>query len=152
MKILSKVRKLSEDVLGSKFGLANDNQLVAAKLMEFSDNLRYSNFSRGNWLSHVRNVVNYNHRLAVWFPYSGQPAYVKNLFKSRGTWLQDPMNLNLISHGDQDLLRFQQTCNFVVGMCRETALDMSKRCPSGKSFLLFGSVAFLNLMKQTVSI
>ena len=147
----SRVRKLSTDVLGSKVGLAKDNQLVAAKLIELADNLTYSSFSRGNWLSHVRNIVNYNHRLAMWYPYSGQPTYAKTLFKSRWTWLQDPMNLNLSSHGDQDLLRFQQTCNFVIGMCRETALDMSERCPSGKSFLLFGSVAFLNLMKQRVS-
>jgi hypothetical protein len=145
------VRALSTAVLGSKYGLLKDNQFVAAKLIELADNLSYSSFSGGNWLSHVRNIVNYSHRLGVWYPYSGQPTYVKNLFKSQDTWLQDPMTTNLTSHGEQDLLRFQQTCNFLVGMCRETMLDMSERCPSGKSFLFFGCVPFLNLMKQSVA-
>jgi hypothetical protein len=150
--VLDHVKSLTAAVLSSKSGLAADNQLVAAKLIELADNLSYSSFAKGNWLSHVRNIVNYNHRFGVWYPYSGQATYVKNLFKSRDSWLRDPMTINLVSYGDHDLLRFQQTCNFFVGACREIAWDMFERCPSGKSFLFFGSVALLNLMKKSVPV
>lgn len=149
--VYKRVREISATLLTSTFGLAKDNQAVAAKLMELSENLSYASFGGGSWLSHVRNIVNYNHRLGAWYPYSGQLAYAKQLFRTQKTWLQDAMTINLSSHGDQDLLRFQQTCNFLVGMCREISLDMATRCPSGKSFHLFGSVAFLNLMKQRSS-
>ena len=65
----SSVRALSTAVVGSKSGLVKDNQFVAAKLIELADNLSYSSFSGGNWLSHVRNIVNYNHRLGLWYSY-----------------------------------------------------------------------------------
>ena len=148
----NRVRELSTDVLSSKTGVTKDNQIVGVKLAELAENLSYSSFSSGNWLSHIRNIVNYNQRLSVWFPYSGQLAYVKQLFKSQKTWLQDAMTINLSLHGHQDLMRFQQTCNFLIAMCREIALDMSNRCPTGRSFHYFGSVALLNLMKQRLAI
>jgi hypothetical protein len=149
--VYKQIKIIIETLLISKIGLEKDNQAAAAKLMELTDNLSYASFASGSWLSHVRNIVNYNQRLGVWFPYSGQLAYTKKLLSNDKTWLQDTMTINLVSHGDQDLLRFQQTCNFLVGLCRETSLDMAARCPTGKSFHLFGSMAFLNLMKQRSS-
>jgi hypothetical protein len=72
-------RKMSNDVVLSPSGVPANNQLAAVKLSELTDNLGYRATAKGNWLSVVRNAVNYSHRFGTWFPYAGRSPYFSNL-------------------------------------------------------------------------
>ncbi len=46
------------------------------------------------------------------------------------------MDIDLISHEGKDLRRFQSTTNFLVGLCRDLAEEMSTRCWPGYRFTI----------------
>lgn len=143
----NEVRTLGKDVLSLGGGAIADRQLVSAKLGELEFNLTFGSCASGHWLSSVRNAVNYDLRLSAWYPYSGRRSYYDDLFRRLDEWRSDPVTLDLNSHGKQDLRRFQATCNFIVSMCRVSMEEMALRCPTGKSFLVYGPLAFMNLWR-----
>lgn len=138
--------KLSNSVIGAGSSTTANNQQVSAKLADLVDNLGRGSFGKGNWLSIVRNNVNYAHKFGTWFPYSEERPYSARLFDHKKDWLADPMTIDLTSHGDRDLLRFQATCNFLVSLCRVLVSDMATRSPAARSFHVYGSIALLNMM------
>jgi len=142
------VDDLGTRVLNSKTGVTADNQQVSAKLAELVDNLCYESCPQGNWLSVVRNRVNYKHQFGAWYPYSGQKPFGAVEERLAKNWAQDPMSINLASHGDKNLRRFQETCSFILGCCRELASDMATRCSTGKSFHTYGWLAISRLLDQ----
>jgi hypothetical protein len=140
------VQNLSNSVISTSSGTASNNQQVSVKLSELAENLARGATGQGNWLSFIRNKVNYAHRFGTWFPYSEERAYLPRLFDHKEDWLSDPMSIDLTSYGDKDLLRFQATCNFFISLCRILVSDMAVRSSGKKSFHQYGSVALLNLM------
>jgi hypothetical protein len=147
-----RIKALSNEVLLSTSGLAANNQLVSAKLTELSDNLCFQSFTRGNWLSFIRNKVNYNHQFGTWYPYLQQRKAVSDaLFSTRNFWQLDPMSITLRGRSGNALQQFQETCQFIICLCRALVKDMSARSPSNKSFLSYGPIAFLNLLEKQKS-
>jgi hypothetical protein len=139
------VERTSTDLLKSKIGVTADNQLVAGKLTELVQNLCYDSCVKGTWLSVIRNRVNYKHLYGAWYPYRGQrPSFAVEERFTRN-WSLDPFEVDLVTHGDKDLRRFQETCNFIISWCRVLAFDMAERCPSGKSFHTYGWLAISRL-------
>jgi hypothetical protein len=96
----------------------------------------------------MRNQVNYSQKLSVWHPYSNQSPYCRSLFDRVNEWKDEPSDIDLASYEGKELRTFQATCNFIVALFRETAIDMAGRCTLGRSFLDFGSLAILNLLNQ----
>lgn len=139
---------LSKEVLKNKTAATVDNQQVSTRLAELVENLCYEACPKGNWLSVVRNRVNYKHEFGAWYPYRGQ--YPSGTVEERLTrnWLADPMTINLSSHGDRNLRRFQETCSFVIGCCRVLVSDMGTRCSTGKSFHTYGWLAISRFVQQ----
>jgi hypothetical protein len=119
-------------------------QQSSLKLAEIRANLSFSNFSSGGWLSHIRNRVNYDQSWGTWYPYSLRHRYYDELARHIDDWQLDPLDIDVSSHDNRDLLRFQATCNAIIALSRCTSVDMSERC-SGKSFHEFASLAFLRL-------
>jgi len=92
----------------------------------------------------MRNEVNYRQRLGTWYPYAGyQATQHERFYEGHSIWTQDPLRIDLTLHAGRDLLRFQQTCNFLVALCRALVIDMSRRCSTGSSFHTYGSLAIL---------
>jgi hypothetical protein len=141
----SLIRKLSDEVISSVTSSPANNHQVSAKLNELAANLSHGSMARGNWLSTIRNSVNYSHRLGAWFPYAEQRSHFATLYNNRDKWLNDPMSIDLTSHADSDLLRFQATCSFIISLCRVLVSDMAARNSGKKSFHEYGSIALLNL-------
>lgn len=139
-----RVLQLSNDAVSVSTETLANRQLVSAKLSELVNNLSYRSAPMGRWLSMVRNAVNYAQKHATWYPYSGQEKYYERLFDKTSEWSEDPIDLDLGSWSDQDLRRFQVTCNFIVAAFRSVAMDMAGRCSSGRSFHHFGALACLN--------
>jgi len=146
------VKARSNEVLKIVGMTLGDRQLVSMKLDELVANLSFGSSHDGQWLSAVRNEVNYEQKFGTWFPYAGQKRYSQELFGRIDEWKSDPIAIDLVSHEGRDLRRFQATCNFIVSLCRVVIADMARRCPSGadKSFHSYGSLALLNLLRLRV--
>jgi hypothetical protein len=140
--------QLSNDLLTSKNGIMADNQTVSVKLDELAANLHYSSNPKGTWLSGIRNRINYRHDFGAWYPYRGQNPVGSIEERLISGWLADPITINLTSHNDRELRRFQETCNFIIAMCRVLAEDMADRCPSGRSFHSYGWLGISRLAHQ----
>jgi hypothetical protein len=111
------------------------------KLTELTRVLRSEGCNGGNWLSTIRNQVNYSHRYGVWFPYKNERQYCDDLFRVQSGWKRDPEDIILIS--SNKLKRFSLACSFLVSLCRATAIDMASRCSAGRSFLDLTSIRLL---------
>jgi hypothetical protein len=142
------IGQLSNDLLTSRAGMSADNQQVSVKLAELCDNLCYDSSPKGTWLSRVRNRVTYRHDFGAWYPYRGQHPSGTVEERLVSGWLLDTLSINLTSHNDRDLRRFQATCSFIIAACRELAADMAQRCSSGRSFHLYGWLAISRLAQQ----
>ncbi len=146
----SRLKEISSAVLNPSTALTLDTasrQSVSTKLDELRRNLNYLNAGKASWLTQIRNSINYDHRLATWYPYTGRQKYYDDLRARFGAWQGAAMDVDLSSYGAEDLLRFQSTCNFILAMCRESIEEMSLRCSAGKSFHQFGALAFLNMSR-----
>jgi hypothetical protein len=107
-----------------------------------SDNGRLS----GNWLSQIRNKVNYRQVYDVWYPYKTTHLAQK--------WV-DKLNLALDgkievnpSESPDVVRRFLETCISIIASCRGTLQDLSSKCSNGKSFLVYGPKAFINFTNR----
>lgn len=142
------VRGLSYDVLRSPGATTIENQNVSAKLGELCESLTYSGSNGGTWLPVVRNEVNYRHQRGTWFPYSSEKAVAIRLFNARRFWRSDPMSISMAEGSEGTLGLFQNTCSFLIALCRSLVLDMASRCPEGRSFCAYGSLALLNHLSR----
>ena len=98
---------------------------------------------RGNWLSLVRNQVNYHHKYGVWFPYKERQRYYAGLMASVDAWRKEPDTIFIWPQAGREVQQFVETCVLIVSVCRVMALDMAGRCPAGKSFLEFDVVRLI---------
>jgi hypothetical protein len=126
----------------SNAALTREDQFNAAgKLAELNRVLRSDGCNGGNWLSTVRNRVNYSHKYGVWFPYKNERKYCDDLFRVQSGWKMEPELIALTSA--DELRRFLLACSFLVSLCRATTIDMASRCSLGRSFLDLTSIRLL---------
>ena len=121
------------------------NQRVVVKFSDLQTALTDGGaFGKGNWLSSMRNRVNYQHAFGAWFPYRERAAYYDQLFEIINTWSKDPDALSIWPQPGRDMQRFIETCVMIVAMCRELCMDMARRCPIGMSFHKFASISLID--------
>lgn len=138
------IQDLSRSILQTPI-ITSRSQDISNKLDDLSKVLCYRGHNGGNWLSSVRNQVNYRHELNAWFPHKKwSQKRIQDLFRFSSMWLDDPMNISLLIQPNKPVDLFICTCNFIVSLCRVFVLDMSERCSKGKSYLKDGSLKLLN--------
>lgn len=118
-----------------------------AKISTLNDILCRSGANAGNWLSSTRNNINYKLGYGVWFPYGiPKASSAKMISQIRQFYTTDPASLSVscLTGQKHDLQAFYEGCLFLTNLVRMTALDLSRRCSSGKSFLSYGSLALMN--------
>lgn len=128
------VRWLSSQILTTS-GVSVVQQAVTGKWDELYTILHQEGCNRGNWLSKIRNDINYRHGWSVWHPYDGQPKSLAALKKSAENWKIDPMGIDLAIAGRAKILVFHAGCRFLIAACCDIAREMAGRCPVGQSFL-----------------
>lgn len=117
-------------------------QEVAVLLLALTEVMRTSPCSRrGNWLSYLRNEINYQHRHGVWFPHEGSGKFRRLLTLRLGSWKKDAKLEKIKS--DQTVLRFGFACATIVSIARELVLELSSRNSGDKSFLKEGALLVL---------
>lgn len=145
----NELKELSNQILSQSLIPSADAQNVSTKIDKMCSNLCYQGMNGANWLSFIRNKVNYQHQFGCWFPYeSVRKQSVAQLYETSQTWLSDPMDIDL--NRTEDILLFCRTCNFIVSLCRSLVENMSDRCPKGKSksYLADGSIQLLRLSQR----
>jgi hypothetical protein len=141
---------LGAKIMSSSLHPTEESQPVYVKIDEIRQNLCLHGCNGGNWLSSIRNTVNYKHELDAWFPSPKKAKDIAdNLYRIQEYWLTDPLNIPLEQNGLKDKLPiFMKTCSFIVGLCRVMLQDMERRCQSGRSYLTYGSIQLLNMCSQ----
>jgi hypothetical protein len=119
-------------------------QIAVDKLIALEDVLtNRGSFPKGNWLSEVRNRVNYQHSYGTWFPYRERPTYFDKLLDRTDAWRKNPDEIKIWDQQDRELERFIECCALLVSLCRETCFDMARCSPNGKSFHKYTSISLL---------
>jgi len=123
------------------------HQPASIKLFELSKVLKHSKSSNGNWLSNIRNDINYKHIHGCWFPYSNIAKDYKNIYNIINCLTADPLSIDLQTNCANKLNYFINACSFLVCLNFNLALDMLYRCPIGKSFHYYGILSLANNYK-----
>jgi hypothetical protein len=139
----NKLNVLTNDIL-AKFSTA-EVQLISNKLTELLDNLTYVGSNNYSWLTRIRNDLNYKHLYGVWHPYSLPANQVELIKRNLNLWKLDPMNIELKNLTGKELIRFSNSCQFIIGLCYYICNDMVSRCSIGKSFLSSGFKRLINV-------
>jgi hypothetical protein len=95
-----------------------------------------------NWLSYMRNQLNYQHTHGAWYPHERASRFRAELSVAIDTWKSSPtVSLSRSSH---TLVRFGVCCAAIVAWARETSLRISSRHPQDDSFLKYGAIRVLD--------
>lgn len=138
-----KMKFISNDLL-LKFD-NSDAQIISEKLDNLISNLNYVGSNNYSWLSRIRNELNYKHGFGVWFPYNLPKPQVDMLKRNNNLWKSDLLKIELKSLTGKEIIRFSNTCQFIIGINNSICKDMSNRCPIGKSYLDNGFKKIINV-------
>jgi hypothetical protein len=117
---------------------------VADTLRELSNSLTSNGANGGNWLSQVRNRVNYKQQLGLWFPYSEKDRFYESLRSALDSVAEKNLSeFQLAKKHENPVVQFLETCGFLVALCLEFAKEMEARNEAGRSFLRYGHSAFM---------
>ncbi|WP_273979568.1 hypothetical protein [Vibrio parahaemolyticus] len=135
--------ELATKVASSDF-LKKDRDSVIEYLFTLRDGLSFRrSLNNGNWLSKVRNEVNYTHSMGAWFPYADSSNEHVKMFRFTQQWKKEPsedlIKSNLTESGH---LLFVSTCVSIVSLCH--ALLSELHSINNKVFLKFGAIRLSN--------
>lgn len=97
-----------------------------------------------NWLSSIRNNINYSHEYGVWFPYKNISKDYKKYLSNTRLFLENPLSDEFILDNKSELVQYITACHFIVSLNREMLVDLSQRHPDTRSFLKDGVIKLLN--------
>lgn len=92
-----------------------------------------------DWLSHIRNDLQYRHDFDVWFPARLKDNVRASLSRSARQWKLDPMEIDLDVSEPWPLAPFVAGCAFLVALCREKLIKLGDTV-GRNSFIRFGAL------------
>ncbi|MEY8847191.1 hypothetical protein AB9K26_00090 [Psychroserpens sp. XS_ASV72] len=138
-----KIKELNLEMLN--LNTTSEVQDITVKLDELIYNLDYVGSNNHSWLSRMRNDFNYKHKYGVWHPYGIPKAKLDSLKRNINLWRSDVMDIDLKNHVGNELARFSNTCQFIIGLGNTICKDMHYRCSEGKSYLNSGYSKIINV-------
>lgn len=96
----------------------SDAQEVFRKLSSLRDILNGHGSTAANWLSQVRNGLQYRHGFSAWPPSSLKQEKRDLFLRLASQWKNDPMSIELAHPPGDDLGLFISACSFLVALCR----------------------------------
>lgn len=123
----------------------SEAQLVVEKLEELKAAICEWDSSSGNWLSRIRNLVNYGQKFGSWFPYKESSKEYEKLYDYLPLVNTDPLDIDIKSYRGKDILYFSRTCILINAINLTLLNDISSRHPTNKSFVMNGIHKFQNL-------
>lgn len=117
--------------------------------IERIDDLRKALNTNGdlNWLSSVRNIVNYSHGFGVWFPCKLYLKQYDKILTLNSLCYENPMASCFDITGESELVKFVKTCQLINFINMDILEDLLNRHPENKSFLKNRFVAYKRLYR-----
>lgn len=135
--------KIPESVSISKYKIE-----ASGLISDITDSISRSNSASGNWLSAMRNSINYRQSHGAWFPYTSKLNGTQILDAASRNWLTYPTVSNPASDaGDIDV--FMTTSTKVVSLLRELILCGSELSTKVNPSFKNGCLKLLNEVKAT---
>lgn len=103
--------------------------------------------NKGNWLSHIRNSVNYQHTHGVWFPYTKRTTAKTTIETASRNWIK-PETIKPIESSNDDIEFFFQVSTMINSLFRELLVSCVSRAGLRKSRFSQGSLNLLNNVKS----
>ena len=141
-----RLKNVYEGTPGSLFGKVEKNDaLDAQNRIEQLKGIMNLNGDQ-NWLSYVRNLINYNHALGSWYPYVNISTNYQKIIGFRTLCFENFLdNQFVIKVGDDEITKFVKTCQLINAMNYDLLMDLNMRNPEGKSFIKDYVLKYLNL-------
>ena len=99
-----------------------------------------------NWLSYIRNSINYSHSFGIWYPYKDYLDEYDSSILTEYLHVSNPLSKNFeIFAADVDIIKFAKCCNAINAMCLNLVEDLAMRHPENKSFLINGPLSYAKL-------
>ncbi|QDI82364.1 hypothetical protein E8E01_19020 [Methylorubrum populi] len=110
------ISALSEDALLGHLA-PTEARDASLKLDELSSLLKRNGSNSYNWLSNVRNQIQYQHSHGVWPSVSINKTKRASLSRVCLERYKEPMEIDLDARGRDDLTNFVFACGFIVSLC-----------------------------------
>jgi len=137
---LQQLGDCKSDSIWDQFSSA-DAFIVYNRIESFADLLKQNG---RNWLSNIRNNVNYSHQYGVWFPYQNILKDYKRVVSSNKLYMEDPLSDVFVLDNKSEIIKYVLACHFIVSLNREMLIDLSLRHPNSRSFLKNNVIKYLN--------
>ncbi|MDH4378392.1 MAG: hypothetical protein QE263_00590 [Vampirovibrionales bacterium] len=137
------VEKLSKDILLNESNSTVEAQNTSIMLGNLLEIFKTDHCQSGyNWLSYIRNQINYQLTDNVWYPHEGSSKFRAKMNACIALWRKDPLELD----GDNTprILKFTKACVLTVALMRVTLLEIKKRNSLNDSFLNYGTSQLLS--------
>jgi hypothetical protein len=138
-----KIKFISTDSLSKS--TSTEIQIFTKQLEELTNNLSFLGSNNYSWLSRIRNDLNYKHLYGVWHPYSLNKKDLNFIIRNNGAWKGDINKIELSNLTGMEVVRFSNTCQYIIGLSKKISEDMSKRCSEGSSFLNSSYTKIINI-------
>lgn len=103
--------------------------------------------SRSNWLSKMRNEINYQHKHGAWYPHEKSKNFRERVYANLSVWNKPPI-IN-ITDKTHHLDKYTQACTYLISMTKILIEDMIERNPDNNSFLKINT---LKALKQAETV
>lgn len=128
----------------SRSNLTPELQIILNKLVDLKNILKANGANGGNWLSKVRNEINYKHVSGLWYPYKDAEKYFEKIETIIQNWEETPEKIDLSANHAKPILRYLDACIFIVSLYLNSAKDMASLCTKGTSFQKQGILSLIN--------
>ncbi|UDM07087.1 hypothetical protein LG409_17255 [Halomonas sp. NyZ770] len=126
-----------------------DRDLVLRYLFKLREGLSHKNtLNGGNWLSKIRNEVNYSHSMGAWYPYQKKLTDHEEMFRLVKQWKSPPTEHLIEKHIDKsDHLLYIGTCVSIISLCRSLLADLKNI--NSDIFLKHAPIRLINQIEGT---
>jgi len=102
------------DNINNTTGLGKHKLDAISLLSNIKSSIHTSGAAKGNWLSQIRNRINYQHTHGVWYPYKGALHDVELVLRNT-EWLKPAGNFDLLSNKN-DISSLYNTSNSILSL------------------------------------
>ena len=96
-----------------------------------------------NWLSFIRNSINYSHSFGVWYPYKYYSVDYDHLLSMSDLWKKDLLSYDFDTSSEKELGIFVTSCQLINALNFDVLMDLCARHPENKSFLKNGTMSYI---------
>lgn len=128
---------------GTASGITSDLVSASDSIASIRSSINNAGYNNGNWLSNVRNNINYSHNYDVWYPFGKTDSYYEKLSKiSLFDW-HGELKFSKSPPANADLQGFAETCGKIVALCKDSIDLIHSRSCARSGFLRKHSYSYL---------